>query len=364
MSKQIVFVINSIRNPRCIKRVNEFVDAGFRVKVYAFDRGGEMYNAQTDYAIHFVKGFSNNVSYLKRLPVIYHGVRRIVAENKGSHDAFYLFGLDIAMLFVMVCPKEPFIYEESDLTHTYLPNRFLRRTFDWIDRYVIRRSLQTVFTSDGFRQYHFGDKFPENCHVIPNRLSVSVKGYIIPPKDNHDNLRIGFVGHIRFRSVKSFVDTFCRNYPQNEFHFFGDFVSQRDEDSFDSLKQYENCHFHGTFQTPRDLPVIYSKIDLVLATYDVSFDNVRYAEPNKLYEAIYFETPIIVSEGCFLGDKVTELNVGYAVDALCAEQVKALVSSLTQESIDGKIERMRTLGKDFAVNYNGDFFAKLNDILV
>ena len=35
MSKQIVFVINSIRNPRCIKRVNEFVDAGFRVKVYA-----------------------------------------------------------------------------------------------------------------------------------------------------------------------------------------------------------------------------------------------------------------------------------------------------------------------------------------
>ena len=35
--------------------------------------------------------------------------------------------------------------------------------------------------------------------------------------------------------------------------------------------------------------------DMVVATYDVTIENVRYAEPNKIYEAIFFETPIILS---------------------------------------------------------------------
>ena len=98
----------------------------------------------------------------------------------------------------------------------------------------------------------------------------------------------------------------------------------------------------------------------MLSTYDVAIDNVRYAEPNKLYESIYFETPIIVSEGCFLGDKVKELNVGFTVNALDETAVKQLIDSLTSEIVEDKIESIRQIGKEYAINNNERFFQILD----
>lgn len=83
---------------------------------------------------------------------------------------------------------------------------------------------------------------------------------------------------------------------------------------------------------------------MVLATYDVKYDNVHYVEPNKIYESIYFETPIIVSEGCFLGEKVKKLNIGYTVNALNTIDIKKLIDSLTIENINNKIVPIKRLG--------------------
>lgn len=359
MMKKVVFVINNIQNPRCLKRINEFVDKGYEIKVYAFDRGGEMYDTRITCPIHYIKGFSNDLPYLKRLPIIYQGIQGIIRENRSENGIYYLFGLEICILLAILSPASKYIYEESDLTHTYLPSAILRWVFEKIDRWVIRRSLLTVFTSEGFRKYHYGDFVPANTCIIPNRLPAIISTIERIPKEKHDKLTIGFVGHIRFESVKSFAETFCRYNTKHEFHFYGDFASLKEQDLFESLKHYGNCFFHGKFSTPYDLPYIYSKIDLVLATYDVKYKNVRYAEPNKLYEAIYFETPIIVSEGCFLGEKVKRLNVGYTVDALNETKIQVLLDEMSHESIRQKVRNMRKLGTDYAINSNEHFFQEL-----
>lgn len=363
MKKKVLFVINNVQNPRCIKRVNEFVDKGYDVKVYAFDRGGKMYNESVAFPIHYIKGFSNDLSYLKRLPVIYRGIQTVIRENKSANGIFYLFGLELTMLYAFLAPTRRYIYEESDLTHTYLTSAVMRWAFERIDRWIIKRSLLTVFTSEGFRKYHYGDFVPTNTVIIPNRLPSVVKTITRIPKEVHDNLRIGFVGHIRFEAVKSFAETFCRNNPQNEFHFYGDFASEREHELFDSLNQYGNCIFHGPFKTPNDLSSIYSGLDLVLATYDVKYNNVRYAEPNKLYEAIYYETPIIVSEGCYLGDKVKQLNVGYTVDAMNEKAIMTLLEEISTDALDQKIQSIRRLGTDYAINSNEQFFKRVSNYL-
>ena len=358
MKTKIIFVINSIQNPRCIKRVNEFIDMGYDVNAYAFNRGDSVFNDDVRFEINVLETYSNDLSYVKRLPILYNSIKSIVKENKNA--VYYLFGLEVAMMFKFVTSKHAYIYEESDLVHTYLPNKFLRTAFDKIDKYFIRKSLMTVFTSEGFVRYHFGAAKPGNCFVIPNRLSPSIKQYDLIQKVKSEKLRIGFVGKIRFDSVKSFAEIFCQEYTNAEFHFFGSAGSIKEKEMFDPLKKYSNCIFHGPFKNPADLPQIYSQIDLVLSTYDVEFDNVRYAEPNKIYESIYFETPIIVSEGCFLGDKVKELNIGFTVNALDKIAVKQLIDSLTLESVNGKIESIKRLGKDCAINNNEAFYQILN----
>ena len=98
---------------------------------------------------------------------------------------------------------------------------------------------------------------------------------------------------------------------------------------------------------------------MVLSTYDIDNINVRYAEPNKLYESIYFETPIIVSKGTFLADKVKDMNVGYAINGMDANEIDSFVQNLKKEDLEEKIDSIRKYDKMIAISKNPDFFEKL-----
>ena len=145
-------------------------------------------------------------------------------------------------------------------------------------------------------------------------------------------------------------------------HVFG-YVENEMEDKFKSLTKYKNLKFHGAFKNPDDLPIIYSKIDVVLSTYDAEYDNVRYAEPNKLYEAIYFNTPIIVSKNTFLETKVLKYKIGYSVDAKSEQDIIQLIKDVN-ETLNDRIENCRKIDKKECVNLNQTFFERLKKELI
>lgn len=359
MTGHIVFIINSVSNQRCIKRVNEFVERGYRVTAYGFSRKIEMHNS-INAKLEIIGEYSNSQSYPNRMEILWKGIKQVVKKHKRDNVLYYLFGLDIALVFNTVC-RERYIYEESDLAHTYIGYSFIRKAFEFIDVCIIRRSLLTVFTSEGFLKYHFGVKKPNNCVLIENRLNKSILDLTIPTQKTIDNksLSIGFVGGPRFDSVYNFIDVFCRNYPQHVFHIFGGPILPK----FEDLKKYNNCIFHGYFKNPDDLPKIYAQLDLVLSTYDVKFENVRYAEPNKLYEAIYFDTPIIVTNNTFLAEKVERLGIGYSINPLDEESIKSFINSLTSYEINCKIDKIKSMDKKIAININDHFFNTLENKL-
>lgn len=344
---KIVFLLGALQSQRCIKRISPFVERGVETVVYAFNRSSETFNSEVGFPIEIIGSFSNDLSYAKRLPILVRAFRKVAAS---SADLYYLFGMDMALMFRFFCPGRPFVYEESDMVHTYLSNSLVRKLMESLDKRLMRKSRMTVLTSEGFLRYHFGEKSPGNVCVIPNKLSSMVVDYPIVDKSRHGNLRIGFVGKIRFRTVFSFAYTFCRHYPQHEFHFYGSFVSELDRKMFEPLKKLNNCFFHGSFKNPSDLPSIYAEIDWLLSSYDTNYENVRYAEPNKLYEAIYFETPIIVSEDTFLAEKVKSWNIGLSVNATDESEVVSLVDGLSNEIYQDKLARLRSISKSSVID--------------
>lgn len=356
--KKIVFIINSISNPRCIKRVNEFVDNGYNVVIYAFSRNESMHN-QLKVDIKIVDSFSNDLSYSKRLPKLFRSIKKVVLTHRKDNVLYYLFALDVAMIF-RICCRTSYIYEESDLQHTYISNTYVRNGMEWIDKQIIKKSLLSVFTSDGFIRYHFRDKRPENVYLIENKLDQNVQKLHFCNKHKFDknNLSIGFVGSPRYESLYSFIDIFCKNFPSYTFHIYGAPVNEK----LKTYTKYNNCVLHGYFRTPDDLPSIYSNIDLVVSTYDTKYDNVRYAEPNKLYEAIYFETPIIVSSNTFLAEKVNNLGIGYDLDPFNESQIINLIDSLSCDNYLSKIECIKKIPKESVININAAFFKKLNSL--
>lgn len=352
--KEIVFILSSLNDPHYRKRVEEFIDHGYRVKVYGFKRLGQKLDECFKYQ-PIILGEIENRKFASRLVLFNNSIKSIAKECKGK-ICFYS-SLDVAM-FAHLYIRSPYIYEVCDLTELTIGNSLLRCFFTWLNKYTIKKSIVTIITSEGFSD-HFRSIESTKMWLIPNKVSPYIPNYEYATSRtlNLDKIRIGFVGAIRYESIYHFTKA-CVDYGRNiELHLFGIF-SDGDEWSL-KVKQLSesapNVLYHGKFLNPQDLPSIYSQIDLVLCTYTPSL-GVKYAEPNKLYEAIYFRCPIIVSKNVFLEQKVTRLGIGYAINAMNEESIIAFLDNIDCIGYKERIEACERIPKSDCLNENDSFF--------
>lgn len=360
--KKIVFVLNNVTITRCLKRVGEFIENGYDVDVYGFEKMGEEgYATPPNFDITIIGRFLRSQSYLDRLKVYYKSLKPLFKKYKGQDVIFYYFFFNIAFA-ARLLSRRTFIYEESDMPYTGFRSRMKRQFLGNIDKRIIKKSLLTVMTSEGFIEYHFGDERPKNIVVVPNRVNPLLMGMPYSRKDfDINHLSIAFVGGFRYRSVINFATVIAEKFPQHEFHAYG-IILQNGEELKALCEKYSNVHFHGKFRNPDDLPSIYEKIDIVLATYDATYINAQFAEPNKMYEAIFFRTPIVVSNNTFLAKKVTKLGIGYHINGLDKQEIISFVNGLTADDVNQKILSMEALPQEYAVNKNPELFDYLENV--
>lgn len=352
---KVVFILNGLI-PRALKRIDEFKKRGYDVEVYTFTRKKENVTLLRDYNVQIMDTFENGKGYISRIYKIYASLKKVVKVYPFENTLFYFFALPNAVIGRLLSVKY-YIYEEGDMAHTYIKYKLIRYLLEKVDLYIINKSLETVLTSKGFVDYHYKGKMPDNVSIIENKLDDKIRNLKILDKTSTVNLRIGFVGYVRFKSILNFVEIYAENFPDHEFHFYGEIVDFIDD--FKSLSRFNNVHFHGGFVNPQDLPQIYANIDLVLSAYDTTFENVRYAEPNKIYEAIYFETPIIVSTNTFLERKVLAENIGYAINPYNKAEIISFIETINKSNLCKTVDHIRSIDKEYAINCNDTFFEKL-----
>ena len=357
---KIIFILSSLCDNHFSKRVIEFIEHGYEVEVYGFKRRNEPLMKDTPYTPHVLAEIES-ANYFSRVPAYIKALRK-VSKLISKDDICFYSSLDIA-LFARVFIKNPYLYEVCDLTELGIKG-FIGRVLRYQNKVAINASVKTILTSQGFVDY-YGDINKDKICLIPNKLNVDCPKYSKVPYDLPKVVRIGFVGAVRYESVYKFIKTCAERLRQKvEVHIFGYFVKN---DSYGSKVEgpldYDNIYYHGRFSNPSDLPGIYDKIDLSLATYAAYDENVKYAEPNKLYEAIYFRCPIIVSEGVFLGDKVKSLNVGYAIDALDENAIYEFLSCLDNTSFQDKLQGCMKIDQRSCLNINEEYFAEIEKLL-
>lgn len=358
--KKIVFVLNSVTITRCQKRVQEFIDNGYEVDVYGFTRGEQLYSSPSGFEITSIGNHPISMGYFKRLLVITKSLRKLFKRYKDQKDVvFFYFFFDVAFAASLVS-RRTYIYEESDMPYTNIKIGLLRKWLSLYDKWLIKKSVLTTMTSEGFIDYHGLEDKRDNIIVIPNRVNPALLKLDYSHKDFEDGkLSIGFVGGFRYRSIFNFTRHIVTKYRHITFHVYGNIINYNEE--LQSLSQQcPNLVLHGVFRNPDDMPAVYESLDLVLATYDSDSINAQYAEPNKMYESIFFRVPIIVSKGTFLSKKVERLGIGYSVDALNNDDIDNFVQSLSKQSILEKIDNLKKIPQAEAVNNNPELFEYLN----
>lgn len=362
--KKIVFVLSSVQAPHSIKRIIEAKYNGFECNVYGFVRDS---GKKPNIPYTSLGEFTNGKSYLGRIKKIFNGVRFIKTEHKNENCIYYCFGFEIA-LFIYLLNCRPYIYESSDLMYSYFANNVLIKIFKAIDRLLVKKAKKSVFTSEGFITYLFNTK-PANSYIISNKLDKSIlqipDSKLTIKKFHREHIIICFAGILRFKSLITFAEVVKESFPNITLRFHGR-ISEFDEQTnkrLVSLYNSNNIEFYGEYATPFDLPHIYKDVDIIMCCYDTDYDNVRFAEPNKLYESTFFKRPIIVSKNTFLSDKVNSLGIGFSVDINNKVSIKKTLKYYLTENVFSKMqEALSRIPDSYSINSNDRFFSDLKSI--
>lgn len=356
-NKKIIFFVTNL-TPRPNRRIQEFIDAGFDCEVFCMSHSEDIVTPR--YKVTYLNESKlSNMSYPRRMLLFSRQIGGVVDKFDKKKTLFYFFSFNTAFL-VLLRRKLRYVYEESDMLFDRFSSSFLRNMMIKLNRRVISKSLITVFTSEGFAHFYYNNNIPKNIVFVPNK--VDKRSLELPVVDKHetdfDHLKFGFVGSLRYETLRNFAYVLIKNFPSAQFDFFGRNTDFTDEEILE-LKNTGRIFFHGTFINPDDLPRIYSQLDFVVATYDVSGINPRYAEPNKLYEAIFFRTPIIVSRNSFLEHKVKELGVGFAVNALDNNDIVSQISEITPDVYNEFVSKLESIEKKSVVTSNEELIHKV-----
>ena len=333
--KNIIFIVQQISQPRCIKRIKNFIDAGYKVRVFGFNNGLYQENLDlVDFKIEEQRQINKKANpFIKVLH--YFKFIRYVLQKINKKDTVYAFGFEVGSIVSMLHSGN-YIYEEADVSAARVKNSFIRAFLIYLDRLIIQRSKLTVFTSKGFQDYLFPREKPysKKTMFLLNKLDSSFRNKEREQKKQLDisSIDFGFIGLIRYpNTILRFAKLVGENFPQHRFHFWGDVEGNILE--IEDWSQFSNIYFYGSFANPTDLEDIYSNIDINIACYDPNSGNVNIAEPNKLYESIFFGKPLIVTENTYLHQRIQSLEVGFGINALSDEAIISFIQNLTLENI-------------------------------
>jgi|AntRauTorcE11897_2_1112592.scaffolds.fasta_scaffold00128_11 glycosyltransferase involved in cell wall biosynthesis len=340
--KRIVFISQLITQPRIHRRLQSLRDAGFELQVYATDRKRFQVNEFPEgIPLKNLGVFDDN--YIKRIPKILSIIKEVRrAEKNNRIDGIYMFGFDSAIIGNSLGRKNAKkMYEISDLRFTKNQKSLMSKVFCFIEDRFIKNTDLLIMTSPWFLdEYKTRVKHIENItRIFENKLPQDFytdNGRNISEREE-GIIKIGFVGFIRYLNViEPFMQEIAKKGDKFEFHLYGD----GDEKDINTVKDYAKKHgniiYHGPYKNPDELEEVYHSIDLTCSIYDSNHFNVKVLSPNKLFESIYFCSPIIVADNTRLGERVNDWNVGFSVDVQSKQAVGEFLDNLSWEKVKEK----------------------------
>ena len=107
MKPKVVFLLSTISQPRCIKRIRGFINAGFEIEIYGFDRGVYNVNSKIDGHVINILGFAESgKGYIKKYIYAQKALKNIFNKFLYENVIYYAFAFDIALICKMHSKKK------------------------------------------------------------------------------------------------------------------------------------------------------------------------------------------------------------------------------------------------------------------
>lgn len=348
---KVCFLLSHIPNPRLNKRIEFFKQKSF-TQVICVRRASQNIWEPTQDVEHTVFDID--------LPSAKHIIKRYISSqefqkkalnklNEIKPNVIYAEGLDTLIIASQYKKNHNvrIVFEVADLRENYivkpkkLINRLITRELLRKEKNIFKNVDFLVVTSPKFYDMHYNSLISKDRLLfIPNAPNIEVfKSY----KRHEGEFTVGFIGGIRYlHQMKMLVDV-SEKIQCNVLFAGAGGTSSDYADIQNYCSNKENVTFTGRYDYNSQIASLYGKVDCVFAVYDADNPNVRIALPNKLYESIYCELPIIVAKGTYLSELVEKYGVGISVSHKDPEELeKGIIQLKTdKEFYDALVENCR-----------------------
>lgn len=346
MKTNILFLLSHQPNPRFVKQI-KYLSTSNDVSVIYFYRD-YMKDLSSEYkdACKINKNIASisNGNYLQRVGKYLQSIQKLYRLLKvNKFDTLIVNNIDTLVLF-KICTlfqktNTKIVMEISDLrSHTYT-NGLKAKVMRTLEKLIFKFVDKLIVTSPKFYEMYYSKLFSDEAFLLENKPLSDM----IPPKLEkiiNDKIIIGIVGLLlQGKPYETLFET-IKNDDRFEVHIYGKGTYQKLVEEYAS--KYENIKYFGEYNFFQDSAKIYASLDILYMLYDTTNGslNNKIALPNKLYEAMYFQVPIITSSGTYLGELVEEYGIGETIKCCDKEKLIDMLNSMNTNQIFKKFSEL------------------------
>ncbi|WP_101331418.1 glycosyltransferase family 4 protein [Halalkalibacillus sediminis] len=336
MLKKATILLSHIPNPRMLKRIKA-VENDFNVVLIYWDRGqleNETFEINHNHKVLKVSIKAPQGKPIKKLIPLVRYMFNVLAKLKNEKpDIVHAGNLDMLMIAAIYQKhfnkKTKIIYEVADLPkYSFIkkansPKTILAKLLQSLEKKLTSRVSKIILTSPYFWEEYFSKFIKLDKYLfIPN--SPSKKLFSKYVKKKHDNFTIGYIGSVRYiEQLKMLIDVVEEMDKNIKVLIAGSGPGYSEIKEYSKDKKF--VEVYGPYNYEEEIVRLYEKVDCTYAVYNTKLNNVKIALPNRLYESIVCEIPIIGTKNTELGSFIEQNQIGININEDKQELKEALI---------------------------------------
>lgn len=341
-------ISNFLNESRIIKETTSLIESGVFDSIVIICLWGEglleeQYIHPKIKVVRLRTKFSGKqVSSIKKAPAFFKRFIQVLKEfNPDVLNVHQVKILPVIPLLPIFGIHAKYIYDAHELeTETIsLKGSKLKRVFKYVEKTLIRKFSLTIVVSDSINNW-YQTKYGinnivtvRNCPIAPDHSLNNdlFRENLGIPKNTMIFLYQG--GISTGRGVELILECFSKNAFEDKcvvFLGYGALENMVKEFSID----HKNIYFHPA-ASPDVLLNYTSSADIGLSLIENTCLNEDYCLPNKLFEYLMAQIPIVVSDLKDQRSFIGKYDIGLVLEDFSAEALSAIIASMTWDKLKG-----------------------------
>ena len=350
----LLFFCPDVTDASTLKRVQQFMDFGYRVTVFSFRR--ERYN--TDYQPPWPNvplGFTTDAKYWHRLSALLHAIPALFANRRTLARASIFYARNIDQLLLTLLgrliglSRAPIAYEVLDIPPILMRRGLVPTLLRAIERLCLRRVDILVLSSPGFHRNYFSavQKYAGRWFLLENKLYPSPVPAVPRGKAvaNGRPWVVGYFGLIRGEATVDLIERLAQRLQGRVVFKFGGVLTTVERAKFEAmLQRCPNVTYSGPYLPQQDLERLYYGVDFAWALdLEHTDHNSRWLMPCRFYEAGYYGIPCLAVHRFEVGNVIEKHRIGWTFAAPLEESLVRFFERLTETDYELIRTRLRTV---------------------